>query len=81
MILSSFTVAASAASDYQSETHDVFKHTESTLAPGIEQSINYAYAKDGKQMVYYVATADVNRDDVVVQTSYLKQHENGVRRL
>ena len=78
MILSSFTVAASAASDYQSETHDVFKHTESTLAPGIEQSINYAYAKDGKQMVYYVATADVNRDDVVVQTSYLKQHENGV---
>ena len=78
MILSSFTVAASAASDYKSETHDVFKHTESTLAPGIEQSINYAYAKDGKQMVYYVATADVNRDDVVVQTSYLKQHENGV---
>lgn len=78
MIFSSFTVAASAASDYKSETHDVFKHTESTLAPGIEQSINYAYAKDGKQMVYYVATADVNRDDVVVQTSYLKQHENGV---
>lgn len=78
MILSSFTVAVSAASDYKSETHDVFKHTESTLAPGIEQSINYAYAKDGKQMVYYVATADVNRDDVVVQTSYLKQHENGV---
>lgn len=29
-------------------------------------------------MVYYVATADISRDDVVVQTSYLKQHENGV---
>ena len=64
--------------DYQSETHDVFKHTESTLAPGVEQYINYAYAKDGKQMVYYVATADISRDDVIVQSSYLKQHENGI---
>ena len=70
MILSSFTVVASAASDYKSETHDVFKHTESTLAPGVEQSINYAYAKDGKQMVYYVATADISRDDVEVHSSY-----------
>lgn len=63
---------------FVSETHDVFQHTESTLAPGVEQYTNYAYAKDGKQMVYYVATADISRDDVVVQTSYLKQHENGV---
>lgn len=63
---------------FVSETHDVFKHTESTLAPGVEQYIDYAYAKDGKQMVYYVATADITRDDVVVQTSYLKQHENGI---
>ena len=67
-----------AGTAFVSETHDVFKHTESTLAPGVEQYINYAYAKDGKQMVYYVATADVTRDDVVVQSSYLKQHENGV---
>ena len=29
-------------------------------------------------MVYYVATADITRDDVVIQTSYLKQHENGI---
>lgn len=63
---------------FVSETHDVFQHTESTLAPGVEQYTNYAYAKDGKQMVYYMATADISRDDVVVQTSYLKQHENGV---
>ena len=64
--------------DFASETHDVFKHTESILAPGVEQYINYAYAKDGKQMVYYVATADITRDDVFVQSSYLNQHENGV---
>ena len=79
MVLSSVSVSAFAYStDFVSETHDVFKHTESTLAPGVEQYINYAYAKDGKQMVYYVATADITRDDVFVQTSYLKQHENGV---
>lgn len=45
------TAAFAAGTDYASETHDVFKHTESTLAPGVEQYINYAYAKDGKQMV------------------------------
>ena len=67
-----------AESDFVSQTHDVFKSTESTLAPGINQKIKYAYAKDGKQMVYYVTTADVSREDVVVQTSYLKQHEKGV---
>ena len=55
---------------FVSETHDVFKHTESTIAPGVEQYINYAYAKDGKQMVYYVATADISRDDVLVQSAY-----------
>ena len=63
---------------FVSETHDVFSRTTTTIAPGVTQDICYAYAKDGKQMVYYVATADITRDDVVVQTSYLNQHENGV---
>ena len=75
MALSVFSISASAANtdyraDYQSETHTVFKHTEETLAPGIEYYNNYAYSSDGKQMVYYVTTADVNRDDVVCQVSY-----------
>ncbi len=84
MVLSLMPVAAfaeepaSTSTEFVSETHDVFKHTESTLAPGVEQYINYAYSKDGKQMVYYVATADITRDDVVVQSSYLNQHEGGV---
>ena len=80
MLTSVIPVASFAAynKDFVSETHDVFKSTSSTLAPGVDQYINYAYAKDGKQMVYYVATADITRDDVVIQTSYLKQHENGV---
>lgn len=69
------TTFASSAEEFKSETHSVFKHTESTLAPGVTQSIKYAYAtKDGKQMVYYVATADVTRDDVIVQTSCKEQY-------
>ncbi len=74
-----FASFASAAEEFQSETHTVFKNTETTLAPGVTQNIKYAYAKsDGNQMVYYIATADVTRDDVVLQTSYYKQHEGGV---
>ena len=64
--------------NFVSETHDVFSTTTSTIAPGVTQSINYAYAKDGKQMVYYVATADISRDDVIVQASYFNQFENGL---
>ena len=56
--------------DYTSKTHVVFKHSEQTLAPGVEYYNNYAYSNDNKQMVYYVAVADIGRDDVVVQSSY-----------
>lgn len=70
------TTALAYNAGYQSETHTVFKHTEQTLAPGIEYYNNYAYSSDGKQMVYYVATADISRDDVVVQTSYLNQYKD-----
>ena len=63
--------------DYESETHTVFKHTEQTLAPGVTNYTNYAYSKDGKQMVYYVTTADLTRDDVVAQVAYKDmQNEN-----
>ncbi len=83
MALSVFSISASAAvenynDDYESTTHSVFKHTEQTLAPGVTQYTNYAYTKaDGKQMVYYVTTADVTRDDVMLQVSYKgMQHES-----
>ena len=56
--------------NYESQTHTVFKHKEQTLAPGVEYYQNYAYAEDGKQMVYYVATAEIDRDDVLVMGSY-----------
>ena len=78
MLISVVPMSAFAAeTGFVSETHDVFSTTSSTIAPGVTQSINYAYAKDGKQMAYYVAIADVTRDDVVVQTAYKEQYVNG----
>ena len=65
------------STDFVSETHTVFRHTEQTLAPGVTNYTNYAYANDGKQMVYYVTTADLTRDDVVAQVAY-KDMQNDV---
>ena len=47
-----------------------FSSTTSILAPGVTQEINYATSADGKQMVYYLATADITRDDVHVFANY-----------
>ena len=50
--------------------YSVFSTTSSVLAPGISQDIKYAMSADGKQMVYYVATVDVSRDDVTIMANY-----------
>ena len=50
--------------------YSVFSTTNSTLAPGVEQTIKYAFTADDKQIVYYVATADINRSDVSVHANY-----------
>ncbi len=50
--------------------YTVFSTTSSVLAPGISQDIKYAMSADGKQMVYYVATVDVTRDDVTIKANY-----------
>ena len=71
MVISVFSISASAYNaQFVSDTHDVFRHTTQTLAPGVEYYNNYAYLKDGEQIVYYAAVADINRDDVVVQGGY-----------
>ncbi len=61
--------------DDEEETPDngyysVFSSTSSILAPGITQEINYAMSVDGKQMVYYIATVDVTREDVTIKANY-----------
>ena len=50
--------------------YTVFSNEHSILAPGIEQDINFAQTVDGKQIVYYVATVDVKRDDVEFFVNY-----------
>ena len=62
------------AGDYVESTenpyYSVFSSTSVQLAPGITQDIHYATSADGKQMVYYVATADITRNDVHVFANY-----------
>ncbi|MBQ4155304.1 MAG: phosphodiester glycosidase family protein, partial [Clostridia bacterium] len=74
MVVSIIPMSALAESvyfDYESETHTVFQSIKSTLAPGVTSSTNYAYAtSDGEQMVYYVATADIARDDVELHSTF-----------
>ena len=50
--------------------YTVFSSSSSTLAPGITQDIKYALTTDDKQIVYYIATADVSRDDVSIYANY-----------
>ena len=49
---------------------EVFSTTPSTLAPGVTQEIKYATTADNKQIVYYLATADLTRDDVNLYANY-----------
>ena len=62
------------AGDYVESTvnpyYTVFNTSFETLAPGITQEIKMATSADDKQMVYYVATVDVTRDDVDVFVNY-----------
>ena len=50
--------------------YSVFSSSSATLAPGITQKIEMATSADGKQMVYYLATADLRRDDVQIFANY-----------
>ena len=47
-----------------------FSRSLSTLAPGVEQRISYATSADDKQMVYYMATVDISRDDLSIYATY-----------
>ena len=64
----------SLAGDYVDVTenpyYEVFDSSTSILAPGVTQEIKYATSADNKQMVYYLATADITRGDVNVYANY-----------
>ena len=50
--------------------YTIFSEEHSILAPGIEQDIKLAQTVDGKQIAYYIATVDVNREDVDIMVNY-----------
>ena len=50
--------------------YSVFSSDTTTVVPGVTQTINYALTKDDKQIVYYIATADISRDDVSIFANY-----------
>ena len=50
--------------------YSVFSSNTTTVAPGVTQTINYALTKDDKQIVYYIATADIAREDVSIHANY-----------
>ncbi len=54
----------------EKEYVSTFQSFESTLAPGITQTISSGYGADGKRINYYVAVADLSNENVGVQTSY-----------
>ncbi len=62
------------AGDYVDVTENpylnVFQSSYSSLAPGIKMETHYAKSADDKQMVYYLAYADVGREDVDILASY-----------
>ena len=54
----------------EEDYYTVFSSDTTTVAPGVTQTINYALTKDDKQIVYYIATADISRDDVSIFANY-----------
>lgn len=49
-----------------------FNVENSSLAPGVTQETHYATTTDGKQIVYYIATADLSNQNVNVYANYNK---------
>ena len=56
--------------DMNNPYFEVFQSETSDLAPGITQELKKATSADNKQMVYYLATADITRDDVNIYANY-----------
>ncbi len=54
----------------EKKVYEVFNSTSSVLAPGVNQTINYAVNAKGEQIVFFTATADIRRDDVNVYANY-----------
>ena len=56
--------------DAGNDLFTVFSTEKATLAPGITQQIKMATNAEGKQIVYYLATGDLTRDDIHIYANY-----------
>ena len=59
-----------AKAQIENDYYKVFSSHTSMLAPGVKQEIKMAVTRDDKQIVYYLATADITRSDVSVHANY-----------
>ena len=55
---------------FSNSYYKVFSSDTSNLAPGVKQETKMALTADDKQIVYYLATADITRSDVNVYANY-----------
>ncbi len=54
----------------EKKIYEIFNSSLSTLAPGVNQTVNYAVNAKGEQIVFFTATADITRGDVNVYANY-----------
>ncbi len=54
----------------EKKIYQIFNSSSSTLAPGVNQTVNYAVNSKGEQIVFFTSTADLRRDDVKVFANY-----------
>ena len=59
-----------AKAQIENDYYKVFSSHTSMLAPGVKQEIKMAVTRDDKQIVYYLATADITRSDVSIYANY-----------
>lgn len=59
-----------AKAQIENDYYKVFSSHTSMLAPGVKQEIKMAVTRDDKQIVYYLATADITRATVSVHANY-----------
>ena len=55
---------------FSNKYYKIFSNEASSLAPGVKQETKMALTADDKQIVYYLATADITRNDVNVYANY-----------
>jgi len=72
LVIGVLAISASATNSASDELLITITSKQSTLAPGVTQTINSANRTvDGNKVNYYVAIADINRDDVGIHATYV----------